>query len=659
MTISSDVIQSVAQQLITEHGTEHRSIIEKGVLQVAERWTEEDGTEKDFSNFCLENFISSPSERQILFERFLANLESLYGNLHRIYRDFNWHLHVDTGEILPFDRQFATYDVFAHVTDDFFKSRLAFIVLLNFPLYTLEEKETIGKKWSRREWAELRLVEQFSERIPAEIQQKRTHAYVQAEEYIYQYNIYMENVVTPEGEKIFPQGLRLISHWDLRDEIKAQYANPDGLKNQKLIFKIMERIVDQSIPRQIINNRELSWEPFSNTILSPQSGTPVTYEPEARKRYEILLQVFKVEQLVDQYTPQHPSLIQRSFERDRELSEEEVERLFTSYLSSPVLKEIADIIKHRLGRELYPFDIWYYGFKEGSDYPEEELDRLVQQRYPNLTTFQKNLSKLLQQLGFSQEKAEYLNQYIMVDPARGAGHAMGAKMRGDHAHLRTRVPSNGMNYKGFNTAMHELGHCVEQVFSLNEIDYYTLEGVPNTAFTEAMAFIFQARDLDVLGITDSHSSRKHLLALHNAWQTMEIAGVSLLDMYIWRWMYEHPDADAQQLKEATMELAKKIWNKFYAPIFGITDQFHLAIYSHIIYCGLYTPDYTLGHLISYQLEEFLEGRDFGKEVERICRLGCLAPQRWMEEAVGSPLSAQPLLNAAERAIHHYREEIST
>ena len=83
--------------------------------------------------------------------------------------------------------------------------------------------------------------------------------------------------------------------------------------------------------------------------------------------------------------------------------------------------------------------------------------------------------------------------------SRGAGHAMGAERRGDKAHLRTRVEAGGMDYKGYNIAVHELGHNVEQTFSLYDIDHTLLAGVPNTAFTEALAFLFQARDLELLG----------------------------------------------------------------------------------------------------------------------------------------------------------------
>jgi hypothetical protein len=37
-------------------------------------------------------------------------------------------------------------------------------------------------------------------------------------------------------------------------------------------------------------------------------------------------------------------------------------------------------------------------------------------------------------------------------------------------------------------------------------------------------------------------------------------------------------------------------------------------------------------------------------MERMCRQGLLTPDAWMRGAVGAPVSAEPLLRAAERAI---------
>ena len=166
-----------------------------------------------------------------------------------------------------------------------------------------------------------------------------------------------------------------------------------------------------------------------------------------------------------------------------------------------------------------------------------------------------------------------------------------------------------MKYKGYNIAIHELGHNVEQVFSLNEMDYYTLEGVPNTAFTEALAFVFQARDLDLLGLDTADPQSEDLSTLDDFWSAYEIAGVSLVDMNIWRWMYEHPDASAAEVRDAMISIAKDVWNQYFAPVFGMKDQILLAIYSHIIDGGMYIPDYFIGSAIAFQIEDYLKDKN--------------------------------------------------
>ncbi|OQX85321.1 hypothetical protein B6D60_08085, partial [candidate division KSB1 bacterium 4484_87] len=281
---------------------------------------------------------------------------------------------------------------------------------------------------------------------------------------------------------------------------------------------------------------------------------------------------------------------------------------------------------------------------------EAYLDKIVGKRYPNVGAFQKDLPYILRNLGFSPEKAAFLSSKIVVDPSRGAGHAWGAERREDNAHLRTRIPETGMKYKGFNIAIHELGHCVEQVFSLNEMDYVLLQGVPNTAFTEAFAFVFQSRDLKLLGLTKADPKAEYLKALDTFWSTYEIAGVGLVDMRIWRWMYDHPKATPAELKQATIQIAKDVWNEFYAPVFGVKDQILLAIYSHIIDAELYTPDYSLGYIIMFQIENYLKDKNLAVEMERMCRLGSITPSAWMEAAVGGPISAEALVSAAGEAV---------
>ena len=180
-----------------------------------------------------------------------------------------------------------------------------------------------------------------------------------------------------------------------------------------------------------------------------------------------------------------------------------------------------------------------------------------------------------------RERARYLADNIEVDPARGSGHAWALRLRTAPARLRTRVAPEGMDYKGYNIAVHEMGHNVEQTFSLKDVDHWLLNGVPNTAFTEALAFVFQAKDLELLGLSTTGPQDDALRTLNDFWATYEIAGVALVDMAVWHWMYDHPNATPAELKDAVVKISKDIWNKYYALIFGRRDVVLLGIYSHM------------------------------------------------------------------------------
>ncbi len=650
MGLNKNAQDRVVRALLDKFGQDAKPRIEKGVTQVANRWKPNDGSEDEFERFCLENFSTISVETEAIFQRFQENLESYYGNLHRISRRFNWALQVDIGKVYPVDYLFANLDPFAHSSDDFFQTKIAFAALLNYPLETLEIMNTQGMQWSRKKWAEVRLAEAFMNRVPSTVEQKRSETYTKADDYISNYNIFMHHLLNDAGNRLFPEGLKLISHWGLRDELKAQYANPEGFARQKMIREVMQRIILEQIPEEVINSPEYDWNPYTNKVLKAGTSEEVNVQTEPNTRYRHILDIYHAEKLLDPYYPHAPSLIDRRFKIDREMSEADVENLLKAVLTAPVLKDIAALIQTRVGRPLEPFDIWYNGFKPQSEFKEEQLDKIVSKQYPTVETFQRDLPYILRKLGFAPEKAEFLAEHIKVDPSRGAGHASGAMMASDDAHLRTRIPPGGMKYKGFNIAVHELGHNVEQVFSLNEIDYYTLNGVPNTAFTEAFAFVFQSRDMGILGLQGENNDSEKLRALNDMWATFEISGVALTDMYMWRWMYENPDATPEQLKDAVVNITKNIWNEYFAPVLGIKDQILLAIYSHIVDGGMYTPDYPLGHIISFQIEEYLKGHSLATQMERMCKLGRLTPQVWMQQSVGEKISVEPLKSAAEKAV---------
>jgi hypothetical protein len=65
---------------------------------------------------------------------------------------------------------------------------------------------------------------------------------------------------------------------------------------------------------------------------------------------------------------------------------------------------------------------------------------------------------------------------------------------------------------------------------------------------------------------------------------------------------------------------------------------------------LYLSAYAFGQIIEYQLDQYLEGKDFATEVERIFSQGRLTPNVWMKQATGSPLTVEPMLEAVRKVI---------
>lgn len=647
-TITKETVDRVVQFLIEKHGDKNTFRIERGVRQAAAFWAAGDGTAKDFETFCATHFIADETALDKNFERLSINFETLFGYYNKISLDLKRPIQLDMGEILPMDEVFGAFDPYAHLTDDFFQNKIAFMILLNFPHYSLKEKAEYGPSWTRKQWAYARMGDVFTSRIPASVAQKIADALTVSDSYISQYYIYMGKLVDDKMQTLFPANKRLISHWNLRDEIKSQYAEKDGLPRQRMIYEVMKRIVNQDIPKAVVNSDGFQWNPYRNKFYIDGKEVQVQSPPD--NRYGYWLNNFHAQREADAYCPYYPTTILRRFDEQTELSYEEVEKLFTDLLSAPQVQKLGALIGKRLKRKLEPFDIWYDGFKTRSTINEDELTKLTREKYPNTAAFAKDMPNILVKLGFPKDKAESIASMIEVDASRGAGHASGSETRLEKAHLRTHVKAGGMDYKGYNIAVHEFGHNVEQTITLQDIDYYMLRGVPTTAFTEAVAFNFQKRDLELLGIRDDNPNKKHLQALDNLWSTYEIMGVALLDMRVWKWLYANPDATEEQLKQQVIATAKDIWNQYYAPVFKIKDQPILAIYSHMIDNPIYLPAYPLGHLIEFQIDAYFEGKDFAQEMQRMLLNGRILPQVWMKNAVGSEISIEPMLQAADAAL---------
>ena len=658
----------LVESLVRLHGEGARPRAERGVKQVLAFWRAEDGDAAAREQFVLTAFIADPAVLARTRDRLAEAFEASDGHMLEIGRTWRAGADLERGPELPVDALLAATDPSAHLQEDLFSSKVAFTVLLNWPLDTLEEMVTQGPGWSRARWAEARLAGRFALRPSGAALAQRAESLAAAEAYIAGYNLWVHHLVGSDGQRPFPTGKRLLSHWNLRDQIKADYAEGQvGLVRQRLLRAAIERIVTQEIPRAVIDDPRLDWDPVKNTVVAspaaaveprPASqtgkGVPplvVSAEREPDTRYAHLLRNFQSARRLDKDSPFAPTEMDRRFRLDYEIPEPRFRALLESIVSSPLVPKVAALVQQRLGRPLEPHDLWYAGFLARARYPEAKLDALTRKRYPTPEAYAKDMPRLLRGLGFTPAKAKWLAERIVVDPARGSGHALQAARRGDLPHLRTRVAPGGMDYKGYNIAVHEMGHNVEQLFSLYEVDSTLLAGVPGNAFTEALAFVFQAHDLELLGLGKPSPADERLRVLNDFWQAWEISGVALLDIAVWHWMYEHPDATAAQLREATVGIARDLWNRYYAPVLGEKDSTLLGIYSHIIAPSfLYLPAYPLGRVIAFQLGEKLRGPNSGAVFERVASFGRVTPDFWMMHATSSPISAEPLLQATEAAL---------
>ena len=656
--ISEPTIQQAVSNVLATHSEADSCTVARGAAQVAALWRESDGTEEDYLTLITNSYAGTDEAKEQLYDRMAFILEQCGQSADMLNNTLQEPTTLlGKGNPTQVDWIISGYSPMAHFAEDMFANKIAHICVLNFPHYTLEEKNTLGKEWTRQEWAYARLGDVFSSRIPGSVVANYSQALSEAENYIAGYNIMMHCLRNEQGEQLWTEPMALLSHWNLRDELKSNYADvPNAREKQEMIYQVMLRIIRQEIPAVVVNNNKLLWCPTTNLV----SGDPtsdiklkvdISREPDTR--YQQIINIFRAGKQIDAYRPDAPTHVLRTFNEDLQIPFEEIESLFTQLIQSEEVKQVAAIIRERLGRDLRPYDIWYDGFKSRSSISEDVLTAETQKRYPTAKAFEKDMPRMLMDLGFASDKAKEIASHIVVEAARGSGHARPCVGREQPARLRTRVSNKGMDYKGYNIAVHEFGHNVEEVISLYDIDYYTLAGIPNTGFTEASAFLFQERDLQLLHqSTQSPQQADQLFDM--IWGMYEIMGVSLVDMRMWQWLYAHPEADAAALREAVIAIASEVWNQYYAPILGEKESPLLGIYSHMVGYALYLPAYPIGNLVQYQLDEHLANcatpEEWAKEYTRIYQQGCLTPDAWMRGAVGKPMSVEPILNAVREAL---------
>src|SRR6185436_3687317 len=119
--------------------------------------------------FCVESFRTADDALAADFARLEAVMEQVDGHLHEVHRLLLTPQDLDTGTVSALDLKLGDLDLAAHVDDDLFRTKTAFIALLNFPVDTLSERLAGGAGWSRERWARSRLMDRWAMRVPAEV----------------------------------------------------------------------------------------------------------------------------------------------------------------------------------------------------------------------------------------------------------------------------------------------------------------------------------------------------------------------------------------------------------------------------------------------------------------------------------------------------------
>ena len=190
--IMGNTIREVTDSLLIKFDDTEKARIESGVKQVAQLWLASDGLPEDFKTFCLEQYLPHGDERDLLFDKLQEKMEILNGSFNKMTLDLKWNLDLDLGPVHPVDEIFGGFDPSSHLQEDLYANKIAFLTVLNFPSYTLEEKTINGESWTNREWAYARLGDEFTARVPSSLLQKYTLLNTNADIYISQYNIYSD-----------------------------------------------------------------------------------------------------------------------------------------------------------------------------------------------------------------------------------------------------------------------------------------------------------------------------------------------------------------------------------------------------------------------------------------------------------------------------------
>src|SRR5262249_45006345 len=132
----------LADAIVKQDGEGQQAGAERGVSQVLAFWRPSDGDEAALREFVQTQFIADPAVLARTRERMAGALEAADGHFLEVSRKWREGAELELQPELPIDSLLAATDPGAQLQENLFSSRIAFTVLLNWPLTTLNQKTT-------------------------------------------------------------------------------------------------------------------------------------------------------------------------------------------------------------------------------------------------------------------------------------------------------------------------------------------------------------------------------------------------------------------------------------------------------------------------------------------------------------------------------------
>ena len=380
---------SPIEALVSLHGETARGRATTGVDQVALFWRESDGDDAAFEAFCTEHFIANDEDVTRLLARLETTTEHVRGHLYEMRRTLRRWDDLVGDTIDGVDSMLATFDPAPDLSEQWFEQKLAFVAILNFERAKLQKMLAEGGDWSNDQWAAARIANSFGPRIPKEVNDLARDLGHSSSHFISNFHVPVGTMIDEHGKRWFEADRELLAHWLIREEMKAGYNDPDGLAKQRALAWVMSRHIDGTIPKEVMESTATAdWDPKANTIGGGDPGDLI-----GPVRYEHWLNNVTVARALDEYHHEFPTAIDRKFNLEREIPEQEVEQLLIDLLGHPVRRDLAALLSERLGRSLEAHDIYFDDLFEARS--AEDLNAIVKSFFKDEAEFEAKLPEVL------------------------------------------------------------------------------------------------------------------------------------------------------------------------------------------------------------------------------------------------------------------------